>query len=91
MVEGQRFEAYVRFISNVPHTKHERGEVPCHSLNKQQQGWHEANMTTKETWTIGWKHEIRSHIMCGKSLKTISQIKKKTPSKHYIWNKSFKF
>jgi hypothetical protein len=38
VVEGQRFEVNVRFMSNFPHTKHERWEVPCHSLNKQQQG-----------------------------------------------------
>ncbi len=66
VVQDQRFEVNVHSMSNVPHTKHERREIPCHSLNKQQQqAWHKANMTTKETSTIGWKHEIRSHKVCG--------------------------
>jgi hypothetical protein len=55
VVKGQRSEANVHFMPNVPHLhKTWRAEVPCHSLKyKQQQQWrHHTNTTIKKTWTI---------------------------------------
>jgi hypothetical protein len=45
---------------------------------------------TFETYK-GWKHEIRSHIVCGQSLKTIFQIFENLLWEHYIFKNSLKF
>ncbi len=39
----------------------------------------------------GWKHEIRSHKVCGHSLKFVFQNFEKSPWEHYISKNSFNF